>query len=91
MRLCSVPLVWLRGVKDSAKRLFLGGAGQNGGAILQHQPPGYRNIFAAIAASDVYECIAAVNQNLKQYTTFMCKWGYKNIIAIIPIQRIIVI
>ena len=42
MGLCSVPLrlVLLRGVKDCAKRLFQGGAGQNGGAqtnwISQH-------------------------------------------------------
>jgi hypothetical protein len=29
-----------------------------------HQPPGYRNIFAAIAASDVYECTAAVKPRI---------------------------
>jgi hypothetical protein len=51
-----VPLEWLVGVKDSTKRLFLGVPAQTE----VHRPPGIRNIFAAIAASDVYECIPAM-------------------------------
>ncbi len=43
LRLCSVQLEWLMGVKDSAKRLFLGGAGPTE----VHRPPGFRNILPA--------------------------------------------
>jgi hypothetical protein len=33
-----------------------------------HRPPGFRNIFAAIAASDVWECIPAVKPWFRSHT-----------------------
>jgi hypothetical protein len=56
VRLCSVPLEWLLGVKDNAKRLFLGGAGPR--RCTDHLD--FAIFFSAIAASDVYECFPAV-------------------------------
>ncbi len=58
------------GVKDGAKR-FLGGIGQTE----VHQPPGFRNIFYAIAALDVYECILAVKPGICIHVPLLCAGG----------------
>ena len=55
-----------------------------------HRPPGFRNIFAAIAASDVYECIQAVKPSICSHIPLECAGGRRiKLIAIMSIIRII--
>jgi hypothetical protein len=55
-----------------------------------HRPPGFYYIFAVTDASDVYECILAVETHfVKPNTTFVCRVQSETIIAIILIKCII--
>ena len=55
-----------------------------------HRPPGFRNIFAAMAASDVYECIPAVKGIICSHIPLLRAGGTKlNFIAIISLMHII--
>jgi hypothetical protein len=55
-----------------------------------HQPPGFRNISASIAASDVYECILAVKPSICSHIPLECAGGgHIKLTAIMSIIRII--
>ena len=55
-----------------------------------HQPPGFRNIFASIAASDVYECIPAVKPSICSHIPLECAGGrHIKLLAIMSIISII--
>ena len=55
-----------------------------------HQPPGFRNNFAAISASDVYECIPAVKPSICSHIPLECAGGrHIKLTAIMSIIRII--
>jgi hypothetical protein len=48
-----------------------------------HRPPGFRNVFAAIAASDVYECIPAVKPSICSHISLLCAGGTKYILLLL--------
>ena len=48
-----------------------------------HQPPGFRNIFAAIAAADVYECIPAVKGSICSHIPLLRAGGTKQILLLL--------
>ena len=55
-----------------------------------HQPPGFHNIVALIAASDVYGCIPAVKPSICSHIPLECAGGRRiKLIAIMSIIRII--
>ena len=60
MRLCCVLLVLLWGVKDSAKRFFP----RKSAKTEMHWSHGFCSTYAAIAASDVYECMQTVKPSI---------------------------
>ena len=55
-----------------------------------HQPPGFRNIFASMAASDVYECIPADKPSICSDIPLECAGGgHIKLTAIMSIIHII--
>ena len=48
-----------------------------------HRPTGFHNIFAAIDASDVYECIPAVKPSICSHILLLCAGVTNNILLLL--------